>query len=130
MNTRPMGVIVLSMLAIVTGFVSIVSALALMGVAQFGFLNGAAARGSVLTIFGVADLVIGIAAFVLAFGFWYSRNWSWSLGFAVYGIALVVSIITAALGIMTLGSVIVVAAVSVLTIWYLLQPQIKGTLGH
>ena len=35
MNTRPMGVIVLSMLAVVTGFVSVVSALALMGVAQF-----------------------------------------------------------------------------------------------
>jgi hypothetical protein len=130
MNTRPMGVIVLSMLAVVTGFVSVVSALALMGVAQFGFLKGAAASGSVLTIFGVADLIVGISAFVLAFGFWYSRNWSWSLGFAVYGIALVISVITAALGIMSIGSVIVIAAVSVLTIWYLMQPQIKSTLGH
>ena len=86
-------------------------------------------RASWPRIIGAAQLVVGVAALVLAFGFWFQRSWAWGLGLVVFGLSLIVSAASVAAG-ATIGSVAVLVAVALLVLWYLYQPRVKALYGH
>jgi hypothetical protein len=131
MNARPLGVHLLAALAVVTGIVSIAGGMALMGVGVVGFLApGSGVQGSVLSILGVSDLVLGVTSLVVGFGFWYLKNWAWSLGLATYSLVLVSGVVGYLLGAASLGLAIVTIAVSVLVLYFLFQPKVREVFGR
>ena len=130
MKDRQLPVVVLTLLAAGLGAATTVAALALLGVAELGFLQNAN-RDSVLAgIVGVAQLVVGVATMVLAFGFWLQRSWAWGLGVAVFGLSVVVSLISVAAGVSSLGSVVFLIALALMVVWYLYQPKVKTLYGR
>lgn len=130
MKDRQLPVVVLTLLAAGLGAATTVAGLALLGVAELGFLQNAN-RDSVLAgIVGVAQLVVGVATMVLAFGFWLQRSWAWGLGVAVFGLSVVVSLISVAAGVSSLGSVVFLVALALMVVWYLYQPKVKALYGR
>ena len=78
----------------------------------------------------MAELVVGVATLVLAFGFWLQRSWAWGMGVAVFGLSIVVSIISLAAGVASLGSVVFLIALALMVVWYLYQPKVKAIYGR
>jgi hypothetical protein len=130
MKDRQLPVIVLTLLAAGLGAATTVAGLALLGVAELGFLQNANRDAVLAGIVGVAQLVVGVATMVLAFGFWLQRSWAWGLGVAVFGLSVVVGLISVAAGVSSLGSVIFLVALALMVVWYLYQPKVKALYGR
>ena len=130
LKDRQIPVVALTLLAAGLGAATVVAGLALMGVAEVGFLLSDTRNSVVAGLIGVAQLVVGVASMVLAFGFWLQRSWAWGLGVAVFGLTIVVSIIGIAAGVASLGSFIFIVALSLMVVWYLYQPRVKALYGR
>ena len=126
----PMPVVALTLLAIGLGASTMALGLALLGIEFLAFLvSSAADTGIMASIIGSAQLVVGVAALVLAFGLWFQRSWAWGFALVVFGLSLIVSAASIAAG-ATIGSVAVLIAVALLVLWYLYQPRVKAIYGH
>ncbi len=114
-RSRPLGVTIIAILAVIGGIGSILSGFAIMAIIP---LLG--------IIFGGLLIIIGLAYFVVAYGLWKGLNWAWN-------ITLIVSVIGIIVG---LGSIVVgnVGAlfhliVNVIVIYYLYRPNVKAYFG-
>jgi hypothetical protein len=114
-RSRPLGVTIIAILAVIGGIGSVLSGLAIMAIIP---LLG--------IIFGGLLIIIGLAYFVVAYGLWKGLNWAWN-------ITLIVSVIGIIVG---LGSIVVgnVGAlfhliVNVIVIYYLYRPNVKAYFG-
>ncbi len=130
MKDRPLPVVALTLLAAGLGAATLVAGMALTGVSQLGFLLGDGRNSTLASLFGVAQLVVGVSSLVLAFGFWLQRSWAWGLGLAVFGLSLVIDVLCLAASVASIGSIIFLAAVAVLVVWYLYQPKVKALYGR
>lgn len=129
MQDRPLHAVVLGLLSAGIGAALLVSGLALLGTSQVAFLVEAGRAGVIGTLVGVAELVVGIAALVLAFGFWLRREWAWGVGLAVFGLSLALSVGALFVG-MGLGTPIFLGALSVFMIWMLYTPRVRALYHH
>lgn len=130
MKDRQLPVVVLTLIAVGLGAATLVAGLAMVGVSQLGFMLNDGRNSTLGGVLGVAQLVVGVSCLVLAFGFWLQRSWAWGLGVAVASLSILVSLLGIVSGVSSLGSVIFLAAVPVLVLWYLFQPKTRAVLGH
>ena len=130
MKDRQLPVVVLTLLAAGLGAATLVAGLALLGVAELGFLLNGTRNAVLASLIGVAHLVVGVSSLVLAFGFWLQRSWAWGLGVAVFGLSIVLSLIGVAAGVSSLGSVVFLIALALMVVWYLYQPKVKALYGR
>jgi hypothetical protein len=130
MKDRQLPVVTLTLLTAGLGAANLVVGMALTTVGQLGFLLNDGRNSTIASLIGVALLVVGVASLVLAFGFWLQRSWAWGLGIAVFGLSTVVSVISLAAGVASLGSSVFLVAVAMLVLWYLYQPRVKALYGH
>ncbi len=130
MQDRQLPVVVLTLIAVGLGAATLVAGLAMLGVSQLGFLLNDGRNSTLAGLLGVAQLVVGVSCLVLAFGFWLQRSWSWGLGVAVFSLSILVSLLGMISGVSSLGSVLFLAAVPVLVLWYLFQPRTRAVLGR
>jgi|ERR671921_1510331 hypothetical protein len=114
-RSRPLGVTIIAILAVIGGIGSVLSGLAIIAIIP---LLG--------IIFGGLLIIIGLAYFVVAYGLWKGLNWAWN-------ITLIVSVIGIIVG---LGSIVVgnIGAlfhliVNVIVIYYLYRPNVKTYFG-
>jgi hypothetical protein len=114
-RSRPLGVTIIAILAVIGGIGSVLSGFAIMAIIP---LLG--------IIFGGLLIIIGLAYFVVAYGLWKGLNWAWN-------ITLIVSVIGIIVG---LGSIVVgnIGAlfhliVNVIVIYYLYRPNVKAYFG-
>jgi len=114
-RSRPLGVTIIAILAVIGGIGSVLSGFAIIAIIP---LLG--------IIFGGLLIIIGLAYFVVAYGLWKGLNWAWN-------ITLIVSVIGIIVG---LGSIVVgnVGAlfhliVNVIVIYYLYRPNVKAYFG-
>ena len=114
-RSRPLGVTIIAILAVIGGIGSVLSGFAIMAIIP---LLG--------IIFGGLLIIIGLAYFVVAYGLWKGLNWAWN-------ITLIVSVIGIIVG---LGSIVVgnIGAlfhliVNVIVIYYLYRPNVKTYFG-
>ncbi len=129
MKDHPIPIVVLSLLSAGIGATLMVAGLALLGTAPVAFLVDAGKEGVTATIVGAAELVVGVAAMVLAFGFWLRREWAWGLGLAVFGLTLVLAVAAVVVG-MRLGTPIFLGALSLLVLWTLYTPRVRALYHH
>jgi hypothetical protein len=129
LKDKPMPAVVLGVLAAGIGATLMVSGLALLGLAPLAFMVDANQSGVAATLAGAAELVVGISSLVLAFGFFLQRSWAWGSGMAVYGVALILAVVAFVVG-ERVGSVLFIAALSLLMLWYLYTPKVRAVYGH
>ena len=129
LKDKPLPTVVLGVLAAGIGATLMVSGLALLGLAPLAFLVDANQSGLAATLAGAAELVVGIGSLVLAFGFFFQRDWAWGSGLAVYGVSLILSVVAFVVG-LRVGSVLFLAALSLLMLWYLYQPKVRAIYSH
>ena len=94
-----MPVVALTLLAIGPGASTMAARPRAAGDRILAFLvSSAADTGIMASIIGSAQLVVGVAALVLAFGFWFQRSWAWGFALVVFGLSLIVSAASIAAG--------------------------------
>ena len=130
MKDRQLPVVALTLLAAGLGAVTLVAGMAMISGAQIGFLLNDGRNSTLASLIGVAKLVVGVSSLVLAFGFWLQRSWAWGLGIAVFGLSLVVDVISVAAGVASFASIVFLAAIAAVVLWYLYQPKVKTLYGR
>lgn len=132
-KVRPLGVTILAILEVLGGLVflgigalmliaaSLVTA-ATVSVPYFPFAFPAAILAAVLLVYGAVLAILGIFAFVIAYGLWTGKGWAWTL-------AIILAIIAIIMGLISLPSGIVTILINVIIIYYLTRPHVKEFFG-
>jgi hypothetical protein len=136
-GTRPMGITILALLALIGGVFSLIAGLAVMA---GGAILGGAVGGTTGAAYGGFAFILGLivlagAVFYLAFayGAWTLKSWGWALGVigALWGI--VVNVLTAVMSgdiVNGLIAAIIPLAIGVGILYYLNQPHVKAAFGR
>jgi len=128
MNQRPTGVTILAILAFVGGILSILGALALLGLG--GFLAGAG-FGGLAVFFGIYALVWGALALWIGWGFWQLRPSAWRWGIILMVIGAVITIVQIPLGYSGgIASAAISVAIDLAVIYYLTTPAVRAAFGQ
>ena len=125
MKDRPMGITMLAVLALVTGILSLVSGLALLGVGGLGIFGTGAAGGNVLAL-GALTFALAPVALGVGYGFWALKPWAWSAGLALYCASIGVSAFAVLLAGASLLTVVVQVGIAAFVIYHLMQPATKA----
>jgi uncharacterized membrane protein (DUF2068 family) len=140
-TARPTGITILTILAAISGALSILSAIGfiaggplLAGVAVGPEASATAdAIKSIATVIGVAYLVLGVVQLAFAYGAWTLKPWGRALGIVIEGSSIVLTVV---IGLMvgnlagTLVASIVPLAVAIIIIWYLNTTNVRAAFGQ
>ena len=140
--TRPTGVIVLAMVAVIVGVTDILAGLGDIGIAG-GFLSDHGfgdTLDAVMTVVGLVLVAVGVLGLATGIGLWRGHNWAWlvtrlwasvciitgvvGVGVSLLGDTLTSQILGTIIG--STGTAIVAAGV----LWYLYRPHVKATFGR
>jgi len=123
MVQRPLGISILACLAIISGFLGI-----LTFIFSLFFLTYLPIPESLyLTIItGIISTFIVLISFLIAYGFFNAKRWSWSLGIIVFVIAIISQFITQSFDIYYIVKIIFAVLIYGLVIYYLTRPGVKS----
>ena len=131
-NSKPTGVDLLVILAVVGGIIDILGAALLLVVTSvsLSWLRIFVGPGIVRLLFSILSaisfllLFYGMTSFFVAYGLWRGRGWAWTWALTSATIGLTASIIALAAGIGMIG-----VASNLLTIYYLTRTEVKAFFG-
>lgn len=126
--SRPMGVTVLAVLALIAAIPALVGGLALVGVATFG--EAIPVPDAFMYAVGAGTLLYAGLSFVLAYGFWTTRSWAWVAGIALQVLGIVTAVLQYANGERYLASMIAGLVLPAVILVYLLQPRVKAAFSR
>ncbi|HYL41547.1 MAG TPA: hypothetical protein VET90_09575, partial [Candidatus Binatus sp.] len=117
------GVTVLAVVAAIGGVLSLLGALALLGIgAVFAAYYG---LGALASIFGLLILALGVAELAIAYGFWTLKPWAWTWGITIEAVGVLLSLVELVLGYGSISSLIIGVVVAGIVIYYLNMPDIR-----
>ena len=122
--SRPLGVTILAVLALIAAIPALFGGLALVGVATFG--TEVPVPDTFMYAVGAGTLLYAGLSLVLAYGFWTTRSWAWVAGLALQAIGIVTAVSQFANGERYLASMIAGLVLPVVIVIYLLQPRVKA----
>ena len=76
----------------------------------------------IFSMVGVILIVIGLVAFLIAYGLWTGRGWAWTL-------CLIFSIFGLIIGVLSLPSGIISLTINLLVLYYLTRRRVKAFFG-
>jgi hypothetical protein len=130
---RPVGVTVISILAGVLGalvlllgvFALAASAIIAPLIETYAPMTALPATllAGIIAVVGVIFAVVGILHLVVAYGIWVGAGWAWWL-------SIILAILGAIGGLLTLPSGVIATIIYALIIWYFMQPQVKAYFGQ
>ena len=144
---RPTGVTILGVLAILAGIAGLIGGLVLVGLGillgtlatsieitnaltQAGYPGlgslGIGLIATIVVVFGVIVLLIGILELATGIGFFGGKGWAWTLGIIVSALNIIIAIVEIAVG--SYGSVLSLIF-SLLILYYLMRPHVKAFFG-
>jgi len=131
-DSKPTGVDLLVILAVVGGVIDILAAALLIAVTSVSlswlgiFVGPGVVRLVLLILSGFSFLLLfyGVSSFLLSYGLWKGRGWAWTWALSSAIIGLPASIITVGVGIGIVG-----LASDALTIYYLTRTEVKAFFG-
>lgn len=126
--SRPMGVTVLAVLALIAAVPALVGGLALVGVATFG--EAVPVSDSFMYAVGAGTLLYAGLSLVLAYGFWTTRSWAWLAGIALQVLGIVTAVSQFASGERYLASMLVGLVLPAVILLYLFQPRVRAAFGR
>jgi hypothetical protein len=122
--SRPIGVTVLALLALLAAIPALVAGLALVGVATFG--TEVPVSDSFMYAVGAGTLLYAGLSLILAYGFWTTRSWAWIAGIALQVLGIVTAVSQFTSGERYLASMIAGLLLPVVIMVYLLQPRVRA----
>lgn len=126
--SRPTGITIIAVLALVAAVPAAIYGLAAVGVATF--VEAVPVADGFMYAVGAGTLIYAGMSLVLAYGFWTMKSWAWTVGVALQ----VLGIITAVSQFMdadrVLGSLITGTVFPLLIIFYLFRPSIRAAFGR
>jgi len=109
---RPIGVTIIAILAILGGIAFLASGLGtLILIPLIGIFIGSGL------------LILGLAYFLMAYGLWKGKSWSWILTLILSGIGIIVGIGSIIVG--NIGSIFHII-INAIVIFYLYRPNVKS----
>ena len=126
--SRPLGVTVLAVLALVAAIPALLGGLALVGVATFG--TEVPVPDTFMYAVGAGTLLYAGLSLILAYGFWTTQSWAWVAGLALQVLGMVMAVSQFANGERYLASMIAGLVLPVVIVVYLLQPRVRAAFGR
>ena len=131
-NSKPTGVDLLVILAVIGGIIDILGAVLLLvltsvSLSWLGSLVGPEIVRLVFWILSALSFLLlfyGVTSFFLAYGLWKGRGWAWTWTLTSAIIGLAASIVALGVGIGMIG-----VASNALTIYYLTRTEVKAFFG-
>ena len=127
-NSKPAGVVFLTILIVVGGIFDILGAVLLLAVRSvslswLGILVGSGIIRLLFLILSAISLLLlfsGVTSFFLAYGLWRGRGWAWTWALTSAIVGLIASIVALVVGIGIVG-----VASNGLSIYYLTRTEVK-----
>lgn len=131
-NSKPSGVEILIILAVIGGVIDIVGAAIVLILASASlswleiFVGLATVRlvFSILSAISILLIFYGMTSFLLTYGLWKGRGWAWTWALASAIVGLAASSIALGVGIGMIG-----VASNALAIYYLTRTEVKAFFG-
>jgi len=125
---RPTGVTILAVLEILSGLFMLLAGLA-FGILGAAFMGGEGMMGVLGPFMGAVGLlfvVLGLVAFVLAYGLWKGLGWAWTIAL----ILAVIGIIAGLVSLLTGGfQNVLTLIIQLIIVYYLTRPHVKAFFG-
>ena len=129
MSDRPLGITTLAFSSIMVALYCQMAAIVLLATGSV-YTAAGSMPGAVVLFLGAIFLGLTVASYLLGFGFWTGRRWSWAGGIVVFTVLLACSIFLAVLSTNLLSAVLPSVA-AILGIAYLQRPAVRARLlGH
>lgn len=122
---RTTGLTILALAAAVIGIALLLWAGTWFALYGAGDIVAGSRFAAVGRVMGLVLIAVGVLAFVLAYGLWGLRSWSWPLGLVVTIAALVLTLLSAGRGSPLAHTLSL--ALEVGTLWYMLTPRIRDS---
>lgn len=126
---RPSGVTILVILEVIGGLFELgIGALMFSAAALLGDMmpEDVPGLGGVLTglfsAIGIVLVIMGLIAFLIAYGLWTGQGWAWIL-------CLIFSIIGIIIGILSLPGGIIGLIIDIIILYYITRPHVKAFFG-
>jgi len=121
---RSLGITALAFASVAAGIYCLVAAIALL---LGGTLGGVFGADRTAVVIAIGALYLGLmgAAYIVGFGFWTQRHWSWAGGIVVFS-SLIVGSVVLALITTNVVAALVPSLGAGAAIWYLLRPATKA----
>ncbi|MBI5231298.1 MAG: hypothetical protein HY876_03935 [Coriobacteriales bacterium] len=131
--TRPIGVTIIAILAIVAAVFYLLGALPILGLGgvltAIGMTEFASLAGAVGLTVGVIALALAVADLVFGIGALQLKSWAWTLGVTLFSASIVFAIASMLLVGLAVSNVVSgVIALAVLV--YLFTPDVRTAFGH
>ncbi len=120
MSARPTGVTILAILEFIGGIFGLIGGGLSMMLAMVA-MQYDPSLGTVLLIFALIPLLIGIIDFIIGWGLWTLKSWAWLLAL-IFGI---IGLIFGIIGLNIIGIII-----NLIIVLYLWQPDVKAAFGR
>jgi hypothetical protein len=122
---RPLGITALAFASVVTGIYSqVASAALLLGGTVSGVLGASDTR--LVLVLGAMFFGLMVAAYLVGFGFWTQRHWSWAGGIVVFSSLIAASVLLASVGGVLSATALILGACAAIA--YLLRPTTRALL--
>jgi hypothetical protein len=156
-KSRPIGVTIIAILAIISGILLLISGLALMGSgALLSFTTTTAGSnasndlqsvgpfiGMILLVTGIALLIIGIGYLVVSYGLLKGKGWAWKITIVLTILSIAVQVISGITNSILTASItndgsavaaglmgqIIGIAINLVILYYLYRPHVKAFFG-
>ena len=130
LNTRPVGITVIAVLAALGGIFMVFGGLAIIGLGAAGSAAGVATMrpgigllGALGSAGGVLVLAWGLAQLYVAYGAWNLKPWAWTWLLALSVIGLVVAVLSLRHSVLSL-------VINAVVLYYLNTPAVKQAFGR
>ena len=141
-ESRPTGVLVLAVVAVVVGVTDILTGLGDIGIAG-GFLSdhgfGETLDG-IMNVVGIALVAVGVLGLATGIGLWRGQNWAWVITRLWASVCIVAGVVGVGVSLLSdtltsqiLGTIIGstgTAIVAAGVLWYLYRPSVKAAFGR
>ncbi len=117
-RNRPLGVTIISILAILGGIGFLFSGFAAFALIPLG--------GITVGIIGGVSVIIGLAYFAMAYGLWKGKRWAWRITLILSIIGIILGIGSIAVG--NVGALFQIL-INAIVIYYLYRPNVKAYFG-
>ena len=124
MQSRPVGLTILAVCAVVVGVLALIAA-----AGWWGASNGLAYLPRIHgfeRFIALVLLVVGVLELVLAYGLFALEPWAWALGVTVEIVALVLGVLQLGRGLL-FGHLLTIL-LALVTLWYLFTPRVRAAL--
>ncbi len=127
-QTRPMGVTILAILALIGGVAGLFGGLTvtvLGGVVS----TVSGSLGGIVVILGILLLALSVVELAVAYGFWTLKPWAWQLGFVLEVAAVALAVLQVLFGGLSFANVVVTIVVAGIVLYYLNTPDVRKAFG-